>query len=212
MHGQPDSLFIKPDDSACIVQCSCGMGQYHGQLEFYIDPDIDKVEDAWIDATHCYVCVAMPPVEGYWSGWLSRFWRLSTICRRIAVALSILRGKRLEYDFNIGAQTVGDLGEWFARAKAKADAVLATKPGPTMTLAELRAKLKETDYFWDAVRAIINSDPWSLSLTDVIRITQGLLAGTTRVPRHGQMLTLDAYIQQRAEEETPITRAEVLGQ
>jgi hypothetical protein len=206
MHSQPDSLFIKPDDSACIVQCACGNGHYHGQIEFYIDPGLPNDDPAWAAtcASHCYISVAMPPVSGYWHGWLSRFWPLSTLCRRLKVAWDILLGRRFEYDFDIGAQTVGDLGEWLARAKAKADAVIATKPGEKMTLAELRAKIKETDYFWDAVK-ILNDEYCSDVAFDYL--LQELLAGKPLLPGN---LALDQYIAGRAMAETPITREEIM--
>lgn len=129
MHNQPDSLFIKPDDMACILQCYCGIGHLHGQLEFFIDPGMPHDDWTWYKASSGWISVAMPPVEGSWRGPLgSRLWRVATLFRRIAVAWGILLGKRQEYDFEFSPRTAVQLGQWLLRADAKAREVQAMDP------------------------------------------------------------------------------------
>lgn len=99
MHKQNDSIFIGDENEACIVQCMCGVGHYHGQLEF-------MHSEAWGDdlPETFYVGVAMPPYQGTS--------KLNRLVRRLDFAWKVLTGKRLEYDFEITPATSKRLAQW----------------------------------------------------------------------------------------------------
>lgn len=118
MHNQQDSLFINQSGEACIVQCYCGMGHYHGQIEFYLDTDFQ-------DIPVIYVGVAQPPVYGHFRGWFCRFWRLAHLVARITHCWNVMLGRRIEYDFEISASTAQDLSAWLTKAKALEDKLAA---------------------------------------------------------------------------------------
>lgn len=102
MHKQPNSIFIGDENEACIVQCHCGMGHYHGQLEFYHVEEWDTLGGYFPERN--YVGVAMPPYQGT-SKW-------NRLIHRIDIAWKVLTGKRLEYDFEIAPATSKRLAQW----------------------------------------------------------------------------------------------------
>lgn len=106
MAFQYDQVFIKPDDDGAIIQCMCGMGHHHGQVEVYVSPGVRESKEEWWGAWTAYFQVRMRPWHGRW--------------QRVKAAWRVLRGEWWEADFEMSAIQGHLFADWLKRKASEA--------------------------------------------------------------------------------------------